>query len=184
VSKLSTVAWIGHNLGLGAAFGGQLFGKYALNSKLSVIDSRPDRGKVLNAAWNSYNVINAASLGTAVATWLAGRTAISGRSIDDEARKLVLAKDALLAGSTLVGLAAMVCGKKLTAQAPGGAVPVESGTKPALETPEEAAKLLRTVNALGNTSIALIGATVAVTTILSMKSGESTEWSAVSRLLP
>lgn len=184
MGKLSTAAWVGHNLGLGAAFGGQLFGKYALNSKLGVIDSKADRGKMLNAAWNSYNVINAASLGTALATWFTGRAAISGESIDDEARKLVLAKDALLAGSTLVGLAAMISGKKLAGQTPGGAVPIETGTEPAPETPDEAAKLLRTVNTLGNASIALIGATVAVSTILSMKSGESARWSAIARLLP
>lgn len=184
MSKLSAAAWVVHDLGLGAAFGGQLFGKYALNSKLGVIGSKPDRGRMLNAAWNSYNVINAASVGAAIATWIAGRTAISGESIDDETRKLVLAKDALLAGSAVVGLAAMASGKKLTDQSPGGAVPIETGTKPAPETPEEAAKLLRTVNTLGNASIALIGASVAVTTILSMKSGESTEWSAISRLLP
>lgn len=184
MSKLSTAAWAVHNLGLGACFGGQLFGKYALNSKLGVIDSKPDRGKMLNAAWNSYNVINAASLGAATATWFAGRTAVSGESIDEETRNLVLAKDALLIGSALVGLAAMTSGLKLTGQAPEGAVPIETGTKPAPETPEEAAKLLRTVNSLGNASLALIGATVAVTTILSMKSAESTSWSAVSCLLP
>ena len=29
MSKLSTSAWIGHNLGLAACFGGTLFGKFA-----------------------------------------------------------------------------------------------------------------------------------------------------------
>lgn len=184
MGKLSTAAWVVHNLGLGASFGGQLFGKYALNSKLDAIESKPDRGRMLNTAWNSYNRINAASIGAAVLTWFAGRAAISGESIDEEARGLVLAKDALLLGATAVGVVAMTSGLKLTGQAPGGAVPIETGTEPAPETPEEAARLLRTVNALGNVSLALIGATIAVTTILSMKSGESAKWSAVSRLLP
>ena len=39
LSKLTTTAWIAHNLGLAASFGGLLFGKTALNAKLDVLDS-------------------------------------------------------------------------------------------------------------------------------------------------
>ena len=49
---LSTAAWVAHNLGLAACFGGLLFGKVALNPSLSAIDSEADRGKILNTAWN------------------------------------------------------------------------------------------------------------------------------------
>ena len=52
--KLSTAAWVGHNLGLAAWFGGTLFGKLALNPSVRAISSREERGKVLNAAWNRY----------------------------------------------------------------------------------------------------------------------------------
>jgi hypothetical protein len=40
MTKLSTAAWIAHNLGIGASFGGLLFGKLALNPNLDVISSR------------------------------------------------------------------------------------------------------------------------------------------------
>ena len=46
---LSTTAWVAHNLGLAACFGGLLFGKTALNPSLSAIASEADRGKILNA---------------------------------------------------------------------------------------------------------------------------------------
>jgi hypothetical protein len=183
MTKLSTAAWIAHDLCLGACFGGQLFGKLALNPNLDAISSKEERGKALNAAWNRYNAVNALSLGTAAATWFFGRAGISGRSIDEEARNLVLAKDILFVASILTGLASIASGLRLSRQAPEGAVPVETGTKPAPETPEEAASLLRTVNVLGNVSLGLIGAIVGVTTMLSMKAGESTRWSVVSRLL-
>ena len=49
ITKLSTAAWAAHNLGLSASLGGLLFGKVALNPSLGVIDSKPDRGKILNA---------------------------------------------------------------------------------------------------------------------------------------
>ncbi len=184
MTKLSTAAWIAHNLGLAACFGGQLFGKVALNPNLGAISSKEERGKMLNTAWNRYNVVNAVSLGTAAATWFFGRAGISGRSIDEEVRNLVLAKDVLFVVSLLTGLAAIASGLRLTRQAPDGAVPVETGTEPAPETPEQATSLLRAVNVLGNVNLGLIGAIVGVTTILSMKAGESTRWSVVSRLLP
>jgi hypothetical protein len=184
MAKLSTAAWAAHNLGLGACFGGLLFGKFAFNPNLDTIGSKEERGKLLNAAWNRYNVVNAVSLGTAAATWFVGRAGISGRSIDEEARNLVLVKDTLFVASALSGLASMVSGLRLTRQAPEGAVPVQTGTTPAPETPEEAASLLRMVNVLGNVNLVLFVAIVAVTTMLSMKSGKSTRLSVLSRFLP
>lgn len=184
MTKLSTAAWIAHNLGLAASFGGQLFGRLALNPNLDVISSEAERGKVLNTVWNRYNVLNAASVGTAAATWFFGRAGISGESIDEEARGLVLTKDALFVASILTGLASIVSGLRLSRQAPDGATPVQTGSRPSAQTPEEAASLLRTVNTLGNVSLGLIGAIFVVTTILSMKAGKSTRWSAISRFLP
>ncbi len=113
MTKLSTAAWVAHELGLAASFGGVLFGKLALNPNLDVVESKPDRGKLLNKAWNRYNAVSIVSTGTAIGTWLAGRGAIKGSLIDDEARNLVLAKDALLAVAAVTGLASVVNGLRL-----------------------------------------------------------------------
>ena len=184
MSKLSTGAWVAHNLGLAACFGGTLFGKLALNPSVAVIDSKPERGRVTGASWNRFNLVNAASLGVAAATWFFGRAGISSRSIDDEARGLVLAKDVLFGVAALTGLASLVVQRVLSRQAPEGAVPTETGNVPAPETPDGAARLVRVVSALGNANFALFAGIIAVTTILSMRAGESARWSAVSRLLP
>jgi hypothetical protein len=181
---LSTTAWVAHNLGLAACFGGLLFGKAALNPSLSVIDSEADRGKVLNTTWNRYNAINVASFATAAATWFPGRLGLSGKEIDQQTRNLVLAKDVLFAVGALTGLASVIQGRVLTDQAPEGAVPIESGTTPAAGTSEKAAGLLRSVNQLGNVNVAVTGAILGITTILSMKATESTRFSALSRFLP
>ena len=181
---LSTVAWVVHNLGLAACFGGLLFGKAALNPSLSAIDSEAERGKILNTAWNRYNAINVASFATAAATWFPGRLGLSGKEIDQQTRNLVLAKDVLFAVGALTGLASVVQGRALTGQAPEGAVPIESGTTPAATTPEKASSLLRSVNQLGNLNILVTGAILGITTILSMKAAKSARFSAVSRFLP
>ena len=90
----------------------------------------------------------------------------------------------LFAVGALTGLASVVQGRALTGQAPEGAVPIESGTTPAAETPEKATSLLRSVNQLGNLNIVVTGAILGITTVLSMKATESVRFSAVSRFLP
>jgi hypothetical protein len=184
VRTLSTVGWVVHNVGLGACFGGLLFGKTALNPSLDVLSSEADRGKLLNTAWNRYNTINMASFAAAALTWFPGRLGLSGGEIDDQTRRLVLAKDILFGVGALTGLASVVQGRSLTGQAPDGAVPIASGTTPSSSTPEKAASLLRSVNQLGNVNIGVTGAILGITTILSMKATESAKFSAVSRLLP
>jgi len=184
VRTLSTAAWVAHNLGLAACFGGLLFGKVALNPSLSAIESEAERGKVLNTTWNRYNAINVASFAIAAATWFPGRLGLSGKEIDQQTRNLVLAKDILFGVGALSGLASVIQGRALTDQAPDGAVPIESGTTPASETPEKAASLLRSVNLLGNLNILVTGAILGITTVLSMKATASARFSAVSRLFP
>ena len=185
MTKLTTAAWAAHELGLAASFGGLLFGKLALNPNLEVLENKFDRGKLLNKTWNRYNAVNAASVGTAIATWLTGRSAISGNlALDKEANNLVRTKDALLATAAATGLASIASGLQLTRQAPDGAVPIDSGVSPAPEMSDEAARLLRRVNMLGNVNIAVLGGVIAVSTILSMKANESVRWSLLSRLLP
>lgn len=185
MSKLTTTAWVAHELGLAASFGGVLFGKLALNPNLDVLENKPDRGKLLNKSWNRYNAVNAASVGTAIATWLAGRSTISGNfALDDEGNNLVRTKDALLATAAVTGLVSMLSGLSLSRQAPDGAVPLDSGVSPAPEMSDEAARLLRRVNLLGNVNIAVLGGVIAVSTILSMKANQSLRFSIASRFLP
>jgi len=185
MSKLTTTAWVAHELGLAASFGGVLFGKLALNPNLDVLENKPDRGKLLNKSWNRYNAVNAASVGTAIATWLTGRSSISGNFVlDDEGNNLVRTKDALLATAAVTGLISMLSGISLSRQAPDGAVPLDSGVSPAPEMSDEAARLLRRVNLLGNVNIAVLGAAIAVSTILSMKANQSLRFSIASRFLP
>jgi len=156
-----------HDIGLAAWLGGSMYGKFALNPAVSVIDDKTDRGKVTNAAWNAYNAVNTAALGAAAAGWAAARaTETRPDRLSDTEQKLSLAKDALMSAAVITGIATGVQGGRLAKQAPDGAVPMETGTKPAPETPPQAAKLQRSIEGLSNLNILSGLALVAVNAII------------------
>ncbi|MFB1483641.1 hypothetical protein [Corallococcus sp. RDP092CA] len=181
---LSSAGLVLHDLGLAAGFGGSLFGKVALNPAVKVLGSQTERGQVVNAAWNGFNIVNAASVGLAALTWLVGRSRLTGRELDRTTRGLVLAKDVLLGATVALGAANIVGGALLAKQAPGGAVPVETGLTPTARTPEKAARTMRALDVGGIANIAAMAGVIGVTALLNMRAGASSRWSLLSRFLP
>jgi hypothetical protein len=156
-----------HDVGLAAWLGGAMFGKFAHNPSLVKISSRSERGSVSNAAWNGYNPINAVGLGTAALGWAAARmTEANPGNLTGRERALSTAKDGLMAASVLTAGLSGIQGARLARQAPDGAVPVETGTKPATDTPPRAAGIQRSRGLLGNLNIASGVTLVAVNAIL------------------
>lgn len=156
-----------HDVGLAAWVGGSLFGRFALNPAVGVIDKKTDRGKVVNAAWNGYNVINTLSLAAVTVGWLGARvTETRPEQLSDTERSLSLAKDGLVAAAVVTGLANGIQGGRLAKQAPEGAVPVETGLTPAAETPPQAAKIQKSLALLGTLNIIAGVALVAVNAVL------------------
>ena len=156
-----------HDVGLAAWLGGAMFGKFAHNPALRRISSRPERGAVANAAWNGYNVVNMLGLGAAAAGWAAARaTETRPDKLSPPERRLSLAKDGLMAASVATGIINGIQGARLAKLAPDGAVPVETGTEPAPETPPQAAKIQKSLGVLGTLNIASGAALVAVNGML------------------
>lgn len=156
-----------HDVGLAAWLGGAMFGKLAHNPSLEVISSHTERGGVANAAWNGYNAINAAGLGAAALGWTAARfTEAKPDNLSGGEQALSTAKDGLMAAAVLTGVASGVQGARLAKQAPDGAVPVQTGTKPAPETPPKAARIQRSLGVLGTLNIVSGVALIAVNAIL------------------
>jgi len=184
MATLSTTAWVLHELGLAAGFGGNLFGQLALNPAVQTIQSKRERGKVTHVAWDRYKAVNATSLLVMAGTWIAGRTLLSGREVGKASRALTLTKDLLVAGALVGGVGAMVLGRMLDKEVAASDGPLQSGSRPAAETRERVARLQRLTNGFGRLNIAMNAAVLAVTTALAMKSGKSTRWRFASRLLP
>lgn len=174
--------WALHDLGMAAAFGGSLFGKLALNPAVKTIKSEQERSLVVTKAWSDYNIVNAVSLAAAAATWIIGRSMLSGREVSEATRPLVLAKDVLL-GITVASGAANIAGNVMKAKEEPGA-PIESGTTPSAETPERTRKLQRLWDVMGTVSLVSMGGVIGLTAILATQAGKSARWSLVSRFLP
>jgi hypothetical protein len=159
-----------HDIGLALWLGGATFGKVAHNPALRNIADHAERGKVANAAWNSYNVVNTAGLGAAALGWGAARvTETQPQRMSDRERELSKAKDVLVGIAVTSGVANGALGAKLAKSAPDGAVPVETGTQPAPQTPPSAAGVQRALGVLGTLNIAAGVALVAVNAVLAQE---------------
>jgi hypothetical protein len=144
-----------HNVGMAAWVGGALFGRVAHNPSLARISSRAERGAVANAAWNAYNVVNATSLAAVALGHLGGRlTELRFSNLSARERPLVRGMDVCTTVGVATGLLSAVQGARLARQAPDGAVPVETGTRPAPETPQRAARIQRSLGLLGVVNLA------------------------------
>jgi uncharacterized membrane protein len=166
-TTLANATRVLHDVGLAAWVGGSLFGKFALNPAVATVEKKTDRGKVVNAAWNGYNVINTLSLGAVTAGWLGARvTETRPENLSDTERALSLAKDGLVAAAVVTGVLNGIQGGRLAKQAPEGAVPIETGLTPAPETPPEAAKIQRSLALFGNLNIITGITLVAVNAVL------------------
>lgn len=149
------VAQVAHDVGLAAWLGGAMFGKFAHNPSLRLVTSHTERGQVANAAWNGYNVVNAVGLGSAAAAYVAARrTELQRSNLGDREQTLVSGMDFLMGTAVVTGVANGVLGAALARQVPGGAVPVETGTVPASETPPRAARIQRAIGLFGTLNIA------------------------------
>ncbi len=161
--RASNIAKIAHNLGLATWFGGTVFGQVALNPTVSRISDKSERGRVLNESWGRFNAVNFVALVAAVLSWRAG-----GLKADAELRAPGLArlKNLSLGGAAVAAIASGVMGARVAKQASEGETPVESGTQPAPETPEEAATSQRTIALAGTSSIALLALVIGISAVI------------------
>ena len=159
----SNGAKIAHNLGLAAWFGGTLFGQLSLNPTVSSISDKSERGRVLNESWARFNAVNSLAIASSVLAWRAG-----GLKDDAELRAPALArlKNLLLGGAAVNSVASAIMGARIARQSPEGATPVESGTEPAPETPQEAASSQRAISFFGYGSLVLLALVISLSAVI------------------
>lgn len=146
---------VAQELSLAALLGGNLFGRVAMHPALTDVSDKAERGKVLNRAWRRYGTVNSLALAGLVAGWASVRGDESGPLWTSRRRRtLVLSKDIAVGAVVATGLASAVSGVGFAQQASEGAVPMDSGSETADETPPRAAALKHLVNVLSGLSLA------------------------------
>jgi hypothetical protein len=164
-------AQVAQDVALAALLGGNLFGRLAMHPALADVSDKAERGKVLNHAWRRYGNINSAALLVLVGGWALTRGDASTPWSSSTQRGPVLAKDVAVGTVAVTGLASALGGVGFAQQAPEGAVPLQSGSRPAPETPGRAARLKRLANVLGGLNLAAEVALLAVNAAVSRRAG-------------
>jgi hypothetical protein len=164
---LSQLGRAAHDIGLAGLLGGNLFGRLALHPSVTELSDKGERGKLVNAAWRRYGIINSVSLVAVVGGWLGARVkeAAPGQLSGGE-RRLAVAKDALVGVVAVTGVATAAEGVRFSRQAPGGAVPLEDGDHTAAEASAKQRRTKARLNALGAASLAADLALVGVNAAL------------------
>jgi hypothetical protein len=178
--QASTPARSLHKLGLGINLGGTLFGLLALNPTVERISDRRERGRVLNEAWMRFQLIGTFAMGLTVAMWRLGGLKEAESDLDATLASL---KNFVLGGALVTSVASAILGRRIARQAPEGDTPVESGTEPASETPEEAARSQRLSAFLGAATVALVAGVLGLSSALEVRAVERINKGALSRLL-
>jgi hypothetical protein len=169
MATLSTTAWVLHELGLAAGFGGNLFGQLALNPALKTIQSKRERGKVTHVAWDRYKRVNEVSLLMMAGTWLAERTLLDSRRLRRSPHGLIIAKDVLVAGALVTGAGAVVLGHLLDKEIAVSNEPLQVTSRPAAATRQRVADLHKLANVFGRMNVVLNAAVLAVSSLLALK---------------
>ena len=156
-----------HNLSLAAVYGGQAFAKASLkDAVLQGVTNDRERGKVMEIAWTQFNKkVNLPAHVVFTGTWLIQRAAIKRVAGHTETMRLVRINDALIGGALITGLATALVGARMKREFPNGVpYPAEGNVSPA-----DAMKIdqyLRFFRVVGGLNHALVGASIALNTLL------------------
>jgi hypothetical protein len=175
--RLAGIARVAHDAGLATWVGGSMFGKFALNKAVEHASVPAERGKIVNAAWGAYNAVNAVAFVGIAGGWLAARASEARPGLlSPREQRLATAKDGLMVATLVSGLVTGIQGIRLARVVEGGAVPIESGTRPAADTPAQAVSLQRSIGVLANLDIALGYALVGVNAALAQEGHSRPPW--------
>jgi hypothetical protein len=167
---LSQLGRAAHDIGLAGLLGGNLFGRLALHPSVTEISDKAERGKLVNAAWRRYGIINSLSLAAVVGGWLGARAKEAApRQLSEPERRLAVAKDALVGVVAVMGAITAAEGVRFSKQAPGGAVPLDDGDHAATEASEAQHRTKARLNVLGLASLAADLALVGVNAALAQQ---------------
>jgi hypothetical protein len=166
VTADNTVSRSLHDLGLATWFGGSLMGAVGLNGAAADVEEPKQRLRVATAGWNRWTPVNLAGIAAHVAGGAVLLGANTGRVASQQGVAQATVIKTALTGAALAATAwSRALGAKLNE---AGEVPVEGGTDPSIDTPEDVAKAQRQLKVLQWVIPALTGAVL----VLNARMGE------------
>jgi len=166
VTADNTVSRSLHDLGLATWFGGSLMGAVGLNGAAADVEEPKQRLRVATAGWNRWTPVNLAGIAAHVVGGAVLLGANKGRVASQQGVAQATVVKTALTGAALAATAwSRALGAKLEA---AGEVPVEGGTDPSGDTPEDVAKAQRQLKVLQWVIPALTGAVL----VLNARMGE------------
>jgi hypothetical protein len=166
VTADNTVSRSLHDLGLATWFGGSLMGAVGLNGAAAQVEEPKQRLRVANSGWNRWTPVNLAGIAAHVAGGLILLGANKGRVASQQGVGQATVVKTALTGAALAATAwSRALGARLDET---GQVPVEGGTEPSGDTPEDVAKAQRQLKVLQWVIPALTGAVL----VLNARMGE------------
>ena len=162
----NTVSRSLHDLGLATWFGGSLMGAVGLNGAAAEVEEPSQRLRVANSGWDRWTPVNLAGIAAHVAGGAVLLGANKGRVASQQGVGQATVVKTALTGAALAATAwSRALGTKLNE---AGEVPVEGGTDPSIDTPEDVAKAQRQLKVLQWVIPALTGAVL----VLNARMGE------------
>ncbi len=162
----NTIARTLHDLGLGAWFGGSLMGALALNRAASEVKDPSERGRVANAGWGRWTPVNLGAIAAYVVGAIQLTRANKGRLAGQRGvGRLSMAKTVVTGMALAYTAYGRALGQRVMSQ---GDVPVQDGTTPLPETPQEIQRAQRQLKLLQYVIPAHVAALIAI----SAKMGE------------
>ena len=162
----NTVSRSLHDLGLATWFGGSLMGAVGLNGAAADVEEPRQRLRVATAGWNRWTPVNLAAIAAHVAGGAVLLGANKGRVASQQGvAKATVVKTALTGAALAATAWSRALGAKLEE---AGEVPVEGGTDPSGDTPQDVVKAQRQLKVLQWVIPALTGAVL----VLNARMGE------------
>jgi hypothetical protein len=164
MAENNTLARSLHDVGLAAWFGGSLMGAVGLNGAAATVDAPEQRLRVANAGWARWTPVNLAGIAAHLA---GGAVLLAGNKGRVAAQRGVATATVAKAALTGLALASTAWSRTLGQRLmQAGDAPVEGGTTPAADTPEDLAKAQRQLTVLQWVIPGLTGAALVMNALM------------------
>ncbi len=183
MKTLAVAAGAIHGLSLSIAYGGPVFAKVGLRRAHRKAHSKEERRAIKQAAWNQFSKINVPAHVGFAGSWLVLRNLLRGLYLDRPTKNLLIAKDVLIAGALLTGVAATINGKAMSrvlATRSKKAGEEEATTTSAAT--KQYNKLLRLEKALGRANMAFLAGSIILSPAIGMGILRSQRMGFIARL--